>query len=179
VAGISLFTYGKASAKDKPNQETGIRLHAASGKVSSQSASNETRLTADKTITVVSIAKFISVTAQKHLLMTAQGACLKLEGGDISVHCPGKVESKSTLKELKGPLSVSTPEMAGKISELNIKRDLDIQFIDADGNPLVEEPVSLNFFGDKKHEVTLDRSGKATIKNAPLGPFRSQQPRRR
>ncbi|HEX9172394.1 MAG TPA: type VI secretion system tip protein TssI/VgrG, partial [Telluria sp.] len=48
-AGISLFTYGKASAKDKPNQETGIKLHAASGKVSSQSQSDETRITADKT----------------------------------------------------------------------------------------------------------------------------------
>jgi uncharacterized protein (DUF2345 family) len=28
--GISLFSYGKASSADKPNQETGIRLHAAS-----------------------------------------------------------------------------------------------------------------------------------------------------
>ncbi|MDB5917122.1 MAG: rhs element Vgr family protein, partial [Massilia sp.] len=41
-AGISLFTYGKASVKEKPNQETGIKLHAASGKVSSQSQSDET-----------------------------------------------------------------------------------------------------------------------------------------
>jgi type VI secretion system secreted protein VgrG len=56
VAGISLFTYGKASAKDKPNQETGIRLHAASGKLSSQSQAGETHLTADKCITVASVA---------------------------------------------------------------------------------------------------------------------------
>ena len=31
--GISLFTYGKAGVATKPNQETGISLHAASGKV--------------------------------------------------------------------------------------------------------------------------------------------------
>ncbi|MEC5162797.1 MULTISPECIES: DUF2345 domain-containing protein [unclassified Janthinobacterium] len=47
-AGVSLFTYGKAGNKDKPNQETGIKLHAATGKVSSQSQSDKTSITADK-----------------------------------------------------------------------------------------------------------------------------------
>ncbi|MCP5984286.1 DUF2345 domain-containing protein, partial [Klebsiella pneumoniae] len=32
-SGLAWFTYGEASASDKPNQETGIALHAASGKV--------------------------------------------------------------------------------------------------------------------------------------------------
>jgi type VI secretion system VgrG family protein len=107
AAGISLFTYGKATAKDKPNQETGIRLHAASGKFSSQSQAGETRLTADKAITVASIEKSVSATAKTHLLMTAQGALLKLEGGDIMLHCPGKVEFKAGKKELAGPASGS------------------------------------------------------------------------
>jgi type VI secretion system secreted protein VgrG len=102
-AGISLFTYGKASAKDKPNQETGIKLHAASGKVSSQSQSDETRMTADKTITVASITKSVTAAAKDHVLLTAQGAYLKLEGGNIMIHAPGKVEFKATMKELAGP----------------------------------------------------------------------------
>ena len=107
-AGISLFTYGKASAKEKPNQETGIKLHAASGKVSSQSQSDETRITADKTITVASITKSVAVAAKDHVLLTAQGAYLKLEGGNIMLHAPGKVEFKATSKELAGPASVSS-----------------------------------------------------------------------
>ncbi|MDQ2989643.1 MAG: type VI secretion system tip protein VgrG, partial [Pseudomonadota bacterium] len=81
-AGISLFTYGKASAKEKPNQETGVKLHAASGKVSSQSQSDETRIMADKSITVASITKSVAVAAKDHVLLTAQGAYLKLEGGN-------------------------------------------------------------------------------------------------
>lgn len=105
--GISLFTYGKASNKDKPNQETGIRLHAASGKVSSQSQSGETRLTADKMVTVASIAQSVTVGAKEHVLMTAQGAYLKIEGGNIMLHCPGKVEFKAGKKELAGPKSSS------------------------------------------------------------------------
>ncbi|MFL6673819.1 MAG: type VI secretion system Vgr family protein [Massilia sp.] len=108
AAGISLFTYGKASNKDKPNQETGVKLHAASGKVSSQSQSGETRVTADKTVTVASVTKTVSVAAKTHVLMTAQGAFLKIEGGNIMLHGPGKVEFKASMKELTGPKSSSS-----------------------------------------------------------------------
>jgi type VI secretion system VgrG family protein len=113
VGGISLFTYGKASAKDKPNQETGIRLHAASGKLSSQSQAGETRLTADKRITVASVAGGVRAVGKQHVLLTAQGACLKLEGGNIMLHAPGKVEFKASMKELAGPKdgSVSLPAL--------------------------------------------------------------------
>jgi type VI secretion system secreted protein VgrG len=118
--GISMFTYGKASAKDKPNQEVGIKLHAASGKVSSQSQSDETRITADKTITVASVTKSITVGAKNHVMLTAQGAYLKLEGGNIMLHGPGKMTFKATMKELAGPKS-STQKLelppVGKLAE--------------------------------------------------------------
>ncbi len=101
--GIGLFTYGKASAPTKPNQETGIALHAASGKVSSQSQSGPSRFTADKSITVASVTKSVTVAARKHVMLTAQGAMLKLEGGNISIHGPGAMSFKASMKELTGP----------------------------------------------------------------------------
>ena len=108
AGGISLFTYGKASNKTKPNQEVGLKLHAASGKVSSQSQSGTTSLVADKTVTVASVSKTVAVSApKKHVLLTAQGAYIKLEGGNIEVHAPGKVNFKATMKELAGPQSAS------------------------------------------------------------------------
>ncbi|MEO7578246.1 MAG: type VI secretion system tip protein TssI/VgrG [Massilia sp.] len=102
-AGISLFTYGKASDQQRTGQETGISLHAASGKVSCQSQSDQTRITADKAITFASVTKTVGVSAKAHVLMTAQGAFIKLEGGDIMIHAPGQVEFKATAKELAGP----------------------------------------------------------------------------
>lgn len=108
--GVSMFTYGKADSKDKPNQETGIKLHAASGKVSSQSQSDQTRLTADKAVTVASVGKSVTVAAKEHVLLTAQGASLKLEGGNIMLHGPGTVSFKATMKELAGPAS-SSPKL--------------------------------------------------------------------
>jgi uncharacterized protein (DUF2345 family) len=119
-AGISLFTYGKASNKEKPNQETGIKLHAASGKVSSQSQSDETRITADKLVTVASITKSVTIAAKQHALLTAQGAYLKIEGGNIMLHGPGKIEFKASMKELAGPktaTSVETDTSVVKVAE--------------------------------------------------------------
>jgi type VI secretion system secreted protein VgrG len=178
--GISLFTYGKATNKEKPNQEVGIKLHAASGKLSTQSQSGPTSLTADKKITVASVSKSVSISApKKHVLLTAQGAYIKLEGGNIEVHAPGKVEFKASKKELAGPISVPSPELAMKVSELNIKRDLEIEYVDADGNVLTDEPITLRFSSGVEKKAVLDSSGKAVIKNAPLGPFGAKQPRRK
>ena len=100
---ITLFTYGKANAGDKPNQETGIAIHAASGKASVQSQSGMTKLTAAKQVTVASVARSVTVAAKQHVLLTAQGAYLKLEGGNIMLHGPGKISFKATSKELAGP----------------------------------------------------------------------------
>ena len=113
-AGISFFTYGKATNPDKPNVEVGISLHAASGKVSSQSQNGETRLTADKTVAIPSVTNKVEVTASTHVLMTAQSAFLKLEGGNIMLHGPGKIEFRAGSKELAGPKSsiLSSPSLS-------------------------------------------------------------------
>jgi type VI secretion system secreted protein VgrG len=120
-AGISLFTYGKATNAGKPNQETGIRLHAASGKVSSQSQSGPTRLAADKGVTVASVTKSVNVAAREHVLLTAQGAFLKLEGGNIMLHGPGKIEFKASMKELAGPERSEVAKVTFPNSILNYK----------------------------------------------------------
>ena len=121
-AGISLFTYGKATKSNKPSRETGLKLHAASGKVSSQSQSAGTSMTADKTVTVASVTKSVTVAAKEHLFLTAQGAYLRLKGGNIEIHGPGKMEFKATMKELVGPANGSggrpvLPEAKGIYNE--------------------------------------------------------------
>lgn len=178
AGGISLFAYGKAADKEKPNQEVGIKLHAACGKVSSQSRSGVTKVTADKTITVASVTRGVSIAATKHVLMTAQGAYLKLEGGNIMIHAPGKVEFNASMKELAGPVSASSAGLANQIHELNIKRDLEVEFVDAEGNRLTREMIELKFSNGTVKNLTLDHGGKAKLKNAPMGPFQAKQPTR-
>jgi type VI secretion system secreted protein VgrG len=96
-------------------------LHAASGKVSSQSQSGATSLVADKAVTVASVTKTVAISApKKHVLLTAQGAYIKLEGGNIEVHAPGKVEFKASKKELAGPQSASGEKSMPKPGDLKL-----------------------------------------------------------
>ncbi|SFU83946.1 type VI secretion system Vgr family protein [Pseudoduganella namucuonensis] len=164
--GISLFTYGKASKADKPNQETGLKLHAASGKLSSQSQAGPTRVTADKGITVASTAKSINIAAKSHVRLTAQGAWIKLEGGNIEVHGPGKMEFKASQKELTGPQSASPtlPHMpkAGEMDnflELNYRWD--------DMQPMVGAPYKVLFDTGVTIAGKLDAQGFARLENIP------------
>jgi type VI secretion system secreted protein VgrG len=164
--GISLFTYGKASAPDKPNGETGIRLHAASGKFSSQSQSGPTRITADKGITVASVTSSVTVAAKDHVLLTAQGAYIRLEGGNIAVHGPGTMRFKASMKELTGPQG-STPTLPhmpnaaalGNFMELNYRWD--------DMLPMVGAPYTVLFDNGKSISGKLDANGFARIENVP------------
>jgi type VI secretion system secreted protein VgrG len=108
AAGLSMFTFGKATISDKPNQEVGIRLHSASGKVSCQSQADEISITADKAIAVVSVTKNVSVASKEHIVLTAQGASIKLEGGNIMIHGPGQISFKASMKKLGGPKSINS-----------------------------------------------------------------------
>jgi type VI secretion system secreted protein VgrG len=116
--GISLFTYGKATNPDKPNQETGMPLHAASGKVSVQAQSDKVSLTADKQITIASTTKSVEIAAKGHALFTAGGAYIKLEGGNIEIHGPGAIKFLSAQKILTGPKSSSSSTSLPKVAEL-------------------------------------------------------------
>ncbi|MCW7536718.1 type VI secretion system tip protein TssI/VgrG [Aquabacterium sp. A7-Y] len=106
--GIGWFTYGKASNASKANQESGIRLHAASGSVSSQSQSAATKLTADKAVEVSSTQAAIQMGAPKHILLTAGGSSIRIEGGNITLTTPGAARFKASMKELTGPASTSS-----------------------------------------------------------------------
>lgn len=118
--GLALFTHGKSKNQKKPNQETGTHLHAASGQVSLQAQSGKLIAAADKKVTIASTHASLNASAKKHLLATAQGAYLKIEGGNIEVHAPGKVLFKASKKVWTGPGSASPNLPAWNVGELNI-----------------------------------------------------------
>ncbi|MEH6435949.1 type VI secretion system Vgr family protein [Massilia sp. DD77] len=167
-SGITLFTYGKATSTAKPNQETGIRLHAASGKFSSQSQSGPTRLTADKTLTVASVEKNVQVAAAKHVLLTAQGAWIKLEGGNIEIHGPGTMAFKASMKELAGPQS-SSPELPALPQPGQVGNFLELNYRWDDMQPMVGAPYKVVFENGTSLAGKLDARGFARLENVPAG----------
>jgi uncharacterized protein involved in type VI secretion and phage assembly len=102
-SGISLFTYGDAKAK---RADKGIKLHAASGKLTMQAQSAELKAAADKDVTISSNAK-VEAAASEHVLLTAGGAYVKIAGGNIQIHAPGSVQFKAGQKVMGGGASMS------------------------------------------------------------------------
>ena len=113
--GIVLYTYGKAQNGQKPNSETGIKLHAAAGNVNTQSQSDATHITADKAVQVSSTHASINASSPTHILLTAGGAGIKISGGNITLSAPGNITFKAGMKNLTGGGSkaalVSSPEL--------------------------------------------------------------------
>ncbi|MCG2577542.1 type VI secretion system tip protein VgrG [Dechloromonas sp. XY25] len=105
--GLALFTVGKAKDKNTPNTDTGIHLHAASGTVGLQSQGGKTMAAADKKVTFASISGKLTVSAKQKILATAQGAYIRIEGGNIELHAPKKVEFKASNKDWTGPKSAA------------------------------------------------------------------------
>jgi type VI secretion system secreted protein VgrG len=118
--GIVLYTYGKASNGSKPNQETGIALHAASGNVNSQSQSGATHIAADKAVSVSSTATGINASSPTKIVLTAGGAGITISGGNITLAAPGNITLKAGMKNFTSGSSASASaslKNAGKLAE--------------------------------------------------------------
>lgn len=119
--GVSVFTHGAASRPDKPNEETGISMHAASGAVGAQAQRGPASAKSRETLTVASHSGAVSLAAKRHLLLAAAGAFLKLDGENIELGAPGSIDFKAARRELTDPRggagpAVSLPQ-AGPIND--------------------------------------------------------------
>ncbi|MGY0652451.1 type VI secretion system Vgr family protein [Luteimonas sp. A537] len=104
---VQLFTLGKAEG-DRPNQELGIALHAASGSVQLRAQANIATLQARDEVRITSTDADVLVSApSQRLLATAAGAYIRIEGGNIELGAPGQVEFKASRKALVGPMAVT------------------------------------------------------------------------
>ncbi|WP_343237289.1 type VI secretion system Vgr family protein [Xanthomonas fragariae] len=115
AGGLVLYTQGSAPVAGSPNQERGIALHAAQGTLSARAHKNLAKLAAKTQVRIVSTTADLQIAAPtKHLLATAAGAYIKLEGDDIELGAPGTIEFKGGNRVLTGPqgssASVSIPQ---------------------------------------------------------------------
>ncbi|MBT0963616.1 DUF2345 domain-containing protein, partial [Denitromonas iodatirespirans] len=125
---------------------------------------------ADKTVTLASTSASIHASAKTHLLLTAKGAYLKLEGGNIELHAPGPVKLKASMKNLTGPASASVtglrfPKGGDPAIQDHVRELFDEQFVVRDevsGDPL---PMTGYQIVDERGEVlasgTTDSEGRA------------------
>ncbi len=103
-SGLSLYTYGKVpSTSKKPNVETGMQIHAASGKVSMRANDNQTTLRADQDLRISSTERGVKVSAPKNILLTAGGSAIRIEPGKITLTTLRAATFHASLHEFIGP----------------------------------------------------------------------------
>jgi type VI secretion system VgrG family protein len=119
--GLALYTVGSAPASGRPVGATGIALHAASGPVNVQAQQDAAALTAEQAVTVASVQSAVTVQGHTHTLLTAAGAYLRLEGGNIEIGAPGQALFHAGDKVLTGPKAgdavARLPTSAAKLCE--------------------------------------------------------------
>lgn len=107
AAGVVLFTAGHEAGGGRAVQDRGLRLHAAGGKLRLHSQDAKMTLTAEKAVTFASAGASVLIEAKQRVLATAAGAYVRLEGGGIQLHAPGKVELKAGAHNWVGPQTAS------------------------------------------------------------------------
>nr|WP_080407513.1 type VI secretion system Vgr family protein [Burkholderia ubonensis] len=95
---ISLFVQG-----------AGMKLFAGKGTVEIQAHSDNIELTAQKSVKLLSATEKVEVAAEKEVVLTSGGAYIRIAGGNIEIHAPGKIDVKGSAHAFSGPAQRSYP----------------------------------------------------------------------
>ena len=119
----------------KPGQGagTGLSLLAAQGKVSLQAQAGPMQVAAKKDLKLQTANAHIDWAAAKKItLATSGGASIVIEGGNITVQCPGKITVKAGKKSFVG----ITLRPKACLPRQSMQLDEQFQFVDDAGDPL-------------------------------------------
>ncbi|WP_189460794.1 DUF2345 domain-containing protein, partial [Jeongeupia chitinilytica] len=98
---ISLFVAG---VKD----QIALKLIAAKGKVQVQAQSDNVEINAARDIQQTANQKVV-INAGQEILLTSGGGYIRLKGGNIEIHCPGKIDVKGASHSFDGPANMKMP----------------------------------------------------------------------
>jgi type VI secretion system secreted protein VgrG len=99
-----------AGAVTAGESDVGLQLVAAKDAIDIQAQADEVKVQARDEVKVISASAHIDWAAAKRIsLSTAAGANITIEGGNITVQCPGKITVHAGKKSLTGPARLTYP----------------------------------------------------------------------
>ncbi|MFT3928952.1 MAG: DUF2345 domain-containing protein [Spongiibacteraceae bacterium] len=72
-----------------------MKLIAAKGDVLVQAQSNDVEITADKNVKITACKNTLTASAEKEFLLQSGGGYIRVSGGNVEIHCPGKLSMKA------------------------------------------------------------------------------------
>ncbi|MET3551971.1 type VI secretion system tip protein VgrG [Burkholderia sp. 567] len=148
-------------------QNAGMKLFAAKGKVEIQAHSDNVEVTAQKTVRVLSATEKVEVAASQGILLTSGGAYIRIQGGNVEIHAPGKIDIKGAQHSFNGPTSGTYDLPALPKGDLHNKLELNL----TDGNlkPVPGAPYKVVFDNGTTLTGKLDANGHALLRDVPDG----------
>ena len=148
-------------------QNAGMKLFAAKGKVEIQAQNDNIELTAQKTVKLLSATEKIEIAADKEVLLTSGGAYIRLSGGNIEIHAPGKIDVKGAQHIFAGPASQGYPLPAARPDQPG---QLNLLHQYANGEAVKGGQFSVfDANGSLLRKGALDASGCTTVSGLPPG----------
>ncbi|WP_254700335.1 type VI secretion system tip protein VgrG [Burkholderia sp. DHOD12] len=160
---VSLFAVNK-----------GIKALAANGTVDIQAQAGKLQLFAEQDMKVTSADGSLNVCGGKSVTISdGAGAYIKLRGGNIEIGCPGTVLVRAAGMPRGGPASLQRQFQTDKQLD-----DLHVGYMDADGQPIHAEVLSLLKSDGSIQKLTTGADGRASLVQTVFDHFKAQMPQR-
>ncbi|UVS90003.1 type VI secretion system Vgr family protein [Burkholderia glumae] len=148
-------------------QNAGMKLFAAKGKVEIQAQDDNIELSAQKTVKMLSATDQVQLAADQGILLTSGGGYIRLSGGNIEIHTPGKVDVKGASHVFAGPASMGYPLPSARPDQPG---QLELLHQYANGEAVKGGKFSvLDANGGVLRQGALDASGKTVVSGLPPG----------
>jgi type VI secretion system secreted protein VgrG len=158
-------------------QKAGMKLVAASGDIDVKALTDSVNVLAKLNITQT--ANRIVISAKEDIVINGGGSYAKFTAGGIELGTNGTFVAHAGSHYLDSAKSMASPDLKGDVVDVGIKRDLHLEYVDADDNPLQHDPIQAHGWDGHLHDSTLDEMGKAILSNVSRGSFRAEQIKRK
>jgi type VI secretion system secreted protein VgrG len=158
-------------------QKAGMKLIAAGGDIDVKALTDNINLLAKLNITQT--ANRIVISAKEDIVINGGGSYVKFCAGGIEHGTSGTFVSHAATHDFVAAKSMAAPDLKSNVVDVSVKRDLHLEYVDADGNSLQDDPIQAHAWDGQKHDSTLDGAGKTTLTNVSRGSFRAEQTKRK
>jgi type VI secretion system secreted protein VgrG len=137
---------------------SGVQLISARDAIDFQAQADELKVQARDEVDVISANAHIDWAAAKRIsLSTAGGANITIEGGNITVQCPGKILVRAGMKSFAGPETIGFD--APTLPRGSMRFDEKFQLLDPVGDPIKNMRYSITKEDGGKIEGVTDEEG--------------------
>jgi len=158
-------------------QKAGMKLIAASGDIEVKALSDSINLLAKLNITQT--ANRILISAKEDIVINGGGSYVKFTAGGIEHGTSGTFVAHTTTHDFVAAKNMAAPDLKNDVVDVAVKRDLHLEYVDADENPLRHDPIQAHAWDGHQHDITLNGAGKTTLSNVSRGSFRAEQIKRK